>query len=539
MIGCGCIIEQYNVGESTAFAMNPGGSSGLPERSSRCRGCMNRSNSTARCRGWYSGSGRRIHARRLAAASLVLLAAYPSVGAAQDGSAQLRMMATQLDEARATAIHLLAPKSFERALDRFEDATRRFERGRVDADFQDLLVDARSRLEDAERIADAARPVFGAVLAARAAASAGQAEARAAPSWQRAEAALEDAGRRFEREDREGAVERASRAAELYRRAARAGWRDRLLGAAIQARAAAMTAGASELAPDAFADGERFLAAGETDIEADRPDEGTAREGALATEAFERAARIAALADSVRRRVVTVERLVDAHESDLAGIAQMAGVEARRGRTAETAERIADELSRLQSENRRLDLELQAARASGTELSERVTSLEERLADSEQRFIEARNDLFEVRRRDDRLREAQGLFTPAEGEVLLSGNRLVLRLFGLTFESGRAEIDARHHPLLTKVQRVITTFEGAGIRIEGHTDSQGGAEANRALSQRRAIAVREHLLSRIPIPSSRIEAVGLGEEQPIGSNETAEGRARNRRIEVVITLPGG
>ena len=47
------------------------------------------------------------------------------------------------------------------------------------------------------------------------------------------------------------------------------------------------------------------------------------------------------------------------------------------------------------------------------------------------------------------------------------------------------------------------------------------------------------LLSRIPIPSSRVEAVGLGEERPIGSNETEEGRAKNRRIEVVITLPGG
>ena len=50
--------------------------------------------------------------------------------------------------------------------------------------------------------------------------------------------------------------------------------------------------------------------------------------------------------------------------------------------------------------------------------------------------------------------------------------------------------------------------------------------------------MREHLLARVPIPSSRVEAAGLGEERPIASNETEEGRARNRRIEIVLTLPG-
>ncbi len=480
--------------------------------------------------------GRR--ARRSCGALLLFAWASPGTLGAQAGSAELREIETRLDEARAAAVHLLAPRSFEQALDRFEDAARRFDSGRADADFHDLLADALARLGESEQTAEIARALLAEALAGRDAAVAAEAEARAARAWQRAEAELEQAGRRFERDDREAAAERGGRAVVLYQRAARAAWRDLLLGAAVEARAAAMTVGASELAPVAFTEGEQLLAVGEAEIEAGRPD-GQAAVGEAALRAFERSTVIATLADSVRRRSVSVERLVTAHESDLATLAEAAGVEAHPDRTGETTERISAELRRIQAENRRLEGELDAARADAARLSDQTDSLEERLGDSERRFVEVRDDLLERRQREERLREAQGLFTPAEGEVFLSGNRLVLRLYGLTFESGQAEIEEGHYPLLTKVQRVIRTFEGAGIRVEGHTDSRGGAEANEALSQRRAIAVREHLLSRIPIPSSRVEAVGLGEEQPIGSNETEEGRAKNRRIEVVVTLPGG
>jgi OOP family OmpA-OmpF porin len=81
-------------------------------------------------------------------------------------------------------------------------------------------------------------------------------------------------------------------------------------------------------------------------------------------------------------------------------------------------------------------------------------------------------------------------------------------------------------------------FSDASIRIEGHTDSRGGDEANKALSQRRALAIREHLLTRLPISASRIEAVGIGEDRPIATNDTEDGRARNRRIEIILTLSG-
>ena len=436
------------------------------------------------------------------------------------------------------AIHLLAPSSFGEAADRLEDASRRLRDGRQDDRFEELLGEAGRWFETAERIAAAGRPHFAAALAARDQARASGAETRAVEGWARAERELETAGRRLEREDLEDVAVRADRAAVLYRRGAPPARGAGVFGAGGGARAAAMNAGASELAPSAFSAGEGHIASAETQIENLAPVEGPARAGEAAFAAFSRAHRMAALFDSVRRREVTVERLLDGHEADLARLAEAAGVEALRSDAGETTARIEGEIARLLADNTRLGAEVASERARTAELDRRVASLEDRVAEFERRFTGARDELLAIREREARLREVQGLFTPAEGEVLLVGDRLVLRLFGLTFEPARAEIDEALHPLLTKVQRVITTFPGATVRIEGHTDAQGGTRGNQALSQRRAIAVREHLLARVPIPSSRVEAAGLGEERPVASNETEEGRARNRRIEIVLDLAG-
>ncbi|WP_265468757.1 OmpA family protein [Arenimonas daejeonensis] len=74
---------------------------------------------------------------------------------------------------------------------------------------------------------------------------------------------------------------------------------------------------------------------------------------------------------------------------------------------------------------------------------------------------------------------------------------------------------------------------GGAISIEGHTDSQGADAANQALSQRRAEAVRR-VLEDAGLPSARLSASGRGESAPVADNATAEGRARNRRVEIIV-----
>ncbi len=472
-------------------------------------------------------------------AVLLMYFALPGGLVGQAGSVELRELATRMDEARAAATHLLAPRTFARAADRLADAARRFEGDGVDDAFRQRIAEARASLTDAERIAATGRERFAETLSVRAAAVVAEAEVRAPESWQKAEAEFEEAGRRFERDNVEDATRRAAQASTLYATAARSAWRDRHLSSALAARAEAVSARAVDFAPETFAEGEGFLATGEEEIANGNTGASAARAGQEAQGAFEQASAVALLADSVRRSTVTVERLILAHEADLRTVAQAAGVETARGVPSETSGRLVNEVQRLKSEISRLTEELGVSREAVQRLEAQVSALEGRLTDSERRFAETRDELLQRRQRERRIQEAQGLFTPEEAEVFLVGDRLVLRLLGLTFESGSADILETHAGLLTKVQRVITTFGGSGVRIEGHTDSSGPATNNQALSQRRAIAIREHLLARIPISSSMVEAIGLGEEQPIAPNETEEGRARNRRTEIVITLPEG
>ena len=81
---------------------------------------------------------------------------------------------------------------------------------------------------------------------------------------------------------------------------------------------------------------------------------------------------------------------------------------------------------------------------------------------------------------------------------------------------------------------MLADYPKIEVRVEGHTDSQGGASSNQRLSERRAKAVREHLAKQ-GVDGARMTAKGYGEEKPIDTNRTRAGRANNRRVEFHIT----
>ena len=116
-------------------------------------------------------------------------------------------------------------------------------------------------------------------------------------------------------------------------------------------------------------------------------------------------------------------------------------------------------------------------------------------------------------------------------ERTLSG---LLRREQIDFRFGSAAIARRSAPLLERLARQVRDCPGS-IRIEGFTDNVGPAAANEALSAARAAAVRDALIAR-GVPAQRLESLGLGSAQPIASNRTAKGRARNRRIEFHVDL---
>jgi outer membrane protein OmpA-like peptidoglycan-associated protein len=112
---------------------------------------------------------------------------------------------------------------------------------------------------------------------------------------------------------------------------------------------------------------------------------------------------------------------------------------------------------------------------------------------------------------------------------------VVITLSGsVLFATGKSELLAIAKDRLNEVAKAVKDQGYKAIVVEGHTDSRGSDTANEELSLRRAEAVRVHLVSQ-GIDANKITAVGRGEATPVASNESAEGRANNRRVELVVT----
>jgi len=104
---------------------------------------------------------------------------------------------------------------------------------------------------------------------------------------------------------------------------------------------------------------------------------------------------------------------------------------------------------------------------------------------------------------------------------------------GVYFETNKSDIKGASANTLDKLAGIFKEYPKTNILVEGHTDSDGAAEYNMGLSQRRAQAVTNYLVSK-GISSGRFTTKWYGEEQPKASNETAEGKAQNRRVELAI-----
>jgi outer membrane protein OmpA-like peptidoglycan-associated protein len=111
---------------------------------------------------------------------------------------------------------------------------------------------------------------------------------------------------------------------------------------------------------------------------------------------------------------------------------------------------------------------------------------------------------------------------------------LVITLSGsVLFASNKSQLLPAAQDRLNSVADALLENNGRKITIEGHTDSQGSTAYNQTLSQKRADVVRSYLISR-GYPENLIIANGIGEDRPIANNDNAEGRANNRRVEIVI-----
>jgi OmpA-OmpF porin, OOP family len=132
------------------------------------------------------------------------------------------------------------------------------------------------------------------------------------------------------------------------------------------------------------------------------------------------------------------------------------------------------------------------------------------------------------------LEEARSQFSTDEADAYQQGENLVIRLKQINFASGRSDLPESALPLLAKVSGVAKSLNTSQIKVEGHTDSVGPALQNEALSENRASAVATYFKTN-GFSDIQVESEGYGYKKPIASNKSKEGRAQNRRVDIVIS----
>jgi outer membrane protein OmpA-like peptidoglycan-associated protein len=118
--------------------------------------------------------------------------------------------------------------------------------------------------------------------------------------------------------------------------------------------------------------------------------------------------------------------------------------------------------------------------------------------------------------------------------VARQGDNLVLRMpSDVTFATNQSSLDSRFLPVLDDVARVLQEYDRSMVDVIGHTDASGGDAINQPLSERRASSVASYLIDRGVI-RERLYVAGMSARNPIASNDTPQGKAQNRRVEILI-----
>jgi outer membrane protein OmpA-like peptidoglycan-associated protein len=204
--------------------------------------------------------------------------------------------------------------------------------------------------------------------------------------------------------------------------------------------------------------------------------------------------------------------------------AELAEVEGRDAKAAQDKARAEKELAGL------TQTQLSNTRQQLASASDRLSGTEQQLA-SERAAREAA---------EKRAREAMDrLAASAAGSIKQESRGTVITIPGsVLFASGKSALLGGAQAKLNAVADALKDQADHEIIVEGHTDSQGSDASNIELSQARAQSVREYLVSR-GVPANRIRSLGVGEARPVADNSNPEGRANNRRVEIIVSPSSG
>lgn len=234
----------------------------------------------------------------------------------------------------------------------------------------------------------------------------------------------------------------------------------------------------------------------------------------------------------------TAAAYIDANRHDKAGVAAQAATATQAAsqllnvtRQAKIAQKTDAETLVLQRQQEEARLAAEAAAA-----TQAATSAENQLtgAQGEVAKLQTQNTALAAQQAfNQKFDAARARFSPQEAEVLRQGNDLLIRMKGIDFASGKAAIPPKNFALLGKVIAVAKDFQAPKVTVEGHTDAVGGKALNQKLSEERAAAVVDYFAAN-GIDRAQLTSVGFGDQRPLASNKTKEGRAQNRRVDVIL-----
>jgi outer membrane protein OmpA-like peptidoglycan-associated protein len=473
---------------------------------------------------------------RFSLLALFLLGA--GTGAAQDELR--RTFFKEADAAKAAAdeldARLLSPRAYKAGTDDYEDAEVALERGRNIEYVRRKASDAEANFRQAAETAELAKSALAQVMKSRQDAANARAPELAREVWDKAQREFGNAIRYLERGDLKNAQKNDIEATTFYRDAELIAIKAQYLNETRQLLANAERARVDRYAPITFGKAQQLLADAERELNENRYDTDLPR--SLARQANYEAKHAIYLSEvvrDVRDKDLTVEELVLQWEDPLINIAGEADIlpVMSEGHDELEGELVAF-IENQRNEIQRLEQEVDANILRLADMEDEIRALDERLGGATAERAALVQRLQAEENIKAQFEQVEKMFSRDEARVFREGDKIIIRMVGLTFDSGKAEIKQEDFNLLAKVEKAIDVFPRSELIIEGHTDSYGGDASNQRLSQQRAEAVQQYMINAMRIPSYRLIATGFGETNPVANNETASGRARNRRIDIVI-----
>jgi OmpA-OmpF porin, OOP family len=471
----------------------------------------------------------------------ILLLLFTGPAMSQDAKALLFQDADKAAaEAKAVHADFFSPTQFQTAADQYRKADEDFKNGRNMDDIQKKIKMSSVYYLKAVETTREAQTMFKDCVKARNDALQVESPRLRKELWTEAETVLTQACKSLEEGDANGAKSKSRKAERLYRQCELESIKANYLDGTRDLLAQAEQKDARKRAPETLAKAKRLADQSDKLLVENRYDTDEARQ--LAQDAQYEAKHALYLNETVgalTQSKATPESMLLESEKPVRKIADAFDLNARfdQGMDApvnavlqeirKQQQAIADQAQEIRDKTEQIAaLKEQLSRVEG-----QLGALKTKEADLTQAMDKV---LEEQRLSREKYERVEKLFNPDEAEILRSGNQIILRLSSLSFPVGRSTIEPKYFGLLAKVTEAFAEYPESQISVEGHTDSYGGEDANMALSTERAEAVREYLLASGGIDSSRLTATGFGESKPVASNDTEEGRRKNRRIDIVI-----